>query len=134
MEYQERLRAALEARDWSQLELVRRLAARTGNAVESERSSVRGYLNGSRPSPPRARLLAEILEDPGLAQAGGSRQSRAERIDGRLARLEEEVGELLAGQREALVGQAELLVLIASIQETLGGLQLEPKKTRRHSQ
>lgn len=64
--YADKLKVALECDDWSQAKLVKELAARTGNAPESERSALRGYLRGSVPRPDRAELIAEIMGSQSL--------------------------------------------------------------------
>src|SRR5690242_19852994 len=95
-DYRDRLQAALERREWTQGDLVRALADRTGNQLESERSTVKGYLRGTaRPAADRARLLAEILGDPGLVRVEGGRQSAAARLEARLAEVEAELAALL---------------------------------------
>ena len=86
--YAARLRIALERDGWSQLRLVRGLADRTGNAVDSERSAVRGYLKGNLPRPERAQLIAEITGVPELGVVDDPRRSATARFEEHLARLE----------------------------------------------
>lgn len=92
--YANRLRAAIERDGWSQARLIRELAARTGNAAESERSAVRGYLAGAQPRPERAALIAEITAVPELATV--ERRSATARLEGRLEELAANDAELLA--------------------------------------
>lgn len=98
--YAARLRKALDREGWSQLRLVRALAERTGNAVDSERSAVRGYLRGATPRPDRARMIAEITGDPELGHVDDPRRSAASRLEDHLEALAVEVTRLLESQAD----------------------------------
>lgn len=120
--YADNLREALAREGWSQLRLVKELAARTGNAVESERSSVRGYLKGALPRPERARMIAEILQYPDLAAVQNPRNSAIARVDAHLEALAANDVEILANQELLLRGQEALLDELQSIRATLDSL------------
>lgn len=128
--YSERLRSALERDGWSQLRLVRELAARTGNAVDSERSAVRGYLRGNMPRPERARMIAEITGLPDLAKVEDPRRSTAARLDDHLESLAVLLGDILGNQKSIFrtqkKGVAELEALhdeVRALREALESLE-----------
>lgn len=130
--YGDRLRAALESKDWSQARLVKALAKKTGNAPESERSAVRGYLRDSVPRPERAALIAEVMGVPELALVEHPRESGTARLERRLEELAENQARLLDNQRK---GVASLTAQLRAVQRTLQSLaedaNIEPKQSRR---
>ena len=126
--YAARLRHALDRDGWSQLRLVKALAERTGNAVDSERSAVRGYLQGNLPRPARAKLIAEITEDPALAQVEDPRRSGAARIEDHLEQLATEVARL---ERSHVQIHEKLDRLLGAVED---GFQQQQARSRRRSQ
>lgn len=107
--YAARLRKALDREGWSQLRLVRELAKRTGNAADSERSAVRGYLKGNTPRPDRARMIAEITGLPDLAVVEDPRRSASARLDDRLESIEAMLRHVIEFQTAAAAVLGELL-------------------------
>lgn len=136
--YAARLREALERDGWSQARLVRDLAAETGNAPESERSAVRGYLRGAIPRPERAKLIAAVTGVPELGEAEHPRLSGSARLERHLEllsaqlRANQEAG--LANQQSALETQQELLAELRSLRAAVESLREElptaPKRSR----
>lgn len=128
--YAESLRASLEAKDWSQGRLIKELAARTGNNVESEKSAVRSYLKDARPNPERARILAELLENEDLAKVPGRRETTAAQIEAHLAGLEDRLDHafeaVYAGQRQI---RADLEAIQATLDERLPEQQARRDRT-----
>jgi transcriptional regulator with XRE-family HTH domain len=118
-DYAQRLRAALSDHGWSQQDLVRYLAEQTGNALESERSSVRSYLSGAKPSPKRAKIIAEGLKEPDLARVDGSRQTVASVVGDHLEGLEAVLGSLQVGQQRAADDLEALLREVRDLRKTL---------------
>jgi hypothetical protein len=116
--YTDKLREALDREGWSQGRLVRELAARTGNAVQSERSAVRGYLDGAKPRPERAALIAEIVGVPDLAEV--EHRSAAARLEARLEEL---------GTNDAAI-LASLQELREAVVELRAALRTAPKQSR----
>jgi transcriptional regulator with XRE-family HTH domain len=112
--YADRLTAALEASDLSVREVAKRLSAKTGTAVEDERSAIYRYKRGEyEPEPDRAVMLALILEEPALAMVTPLGEKRR----GRLAELEAEVARF----REAQLSFAEeVLARLAALEAARG--------------
>ena len=78
-----RLAAAIEASGMPKRTLARRLAEAKGTSINSERRQIYQWLEGIQPEPANAELLAEILDDPGLAEVedrATRRRSRDEEI------------------------------------------------------
>lgn len=86
-DYAERLDAALKLSGLSARQLAKELAARTGNAVQDERSAIYRYKKTTEPTPERAALLADILDAPYLRTVTPIAEKRNERV----RRLEDEV-------------------------------------------
>lgn len=113
--YAEKLRVALDCDGWSLNKLARELAARTGNAVETERSAIRGYLKNSTPRPERAQLIADIMEMPELAVV--ENQSGRARVEARLEEGLERAAEILDNQKDALATQKQILAQLKVLAE-----------------
>lgn len=116
--YAKRLRAALERSSLSKRQVGKLLAEQLGSdKPEDVRSALYRYLKDTdptEPSPDRARILAEILDDPSLAEvtpAAEKRRNRREALEGEVSELKGacvallRIVELLAGQVEEPGGQ-----------------------------
>ena len=122
--YAARLRKALERDGWSQGRLAKELAAATGNARESERSAVQGYLRGSHPSSKRAKLIAQITGVGELAFVN-ARRSAAARLEDRLEALAAEVALLL---QSADLGHEKLDRLLTAVEDGFQQQRARPKR------
>lgn len=122
-DYAGKLRLALECEDWSINKLARELAGRTGNAVGTERSAIRGYLKEAKPQPWRAELIADIMGMPELASVENARQSGSARLERRLEEGLDRAVAILEGQKTALATQDAMLDRLQGIEDELRALR-----------
>lgn len=119
LSYADRLKAAIKRSGISVREVAKRLADKTGNPLDDERSAIYRYMKKTEPEPDRAAFLAAILSAPELEEV----TPMAEKRRGRQAELEAEVAQL----------RKEFDAFVAAATERMAALEVTPVQSTRQS-